>query len=106
MLNGSQENRFDFDDAQSAAERGLQVVSARFLDSEPFNWNLFEGFDNMRVLTYSVSAPMIVRMLEKYSFKHFECVVGYEGGLGRFADIIAFLDRKITPPGFKWPWNN
>ena len=80
MLNGSQENRFDFDDAQSAAERGLQVVSARFLDSEPFNWNLFEGFDNMRVLTYSVSAPMIVRMLKQYSFKHFECVFGYEGG--------------------------
>jgi len=49
---------------------------------------------------------MIVRMLKKYSFKHFECVFGYERGLGRFADIIAFLDKKITPRGFKWPWNN
>jgi hypothetical protein len=96
MLNGSQQNRLDFDDAHSAAERGLQVVSAKFIDAEPFNWSLFEGFDHMRVLTYSVSVPMIVRMLERYSFQHFECVFGYEGGLGRFADIIAFQQFLVN----------
>lgn len=96
MLNGPQQNRLDFDDAHSAAERGLQVVSAKFLDAEPFNWSLFEGFEEMRVLTYSVSAPMIVRMLERYSFQHFECVFGYEGGLGRFAHVIAFQQYLVN----------
>ena len=50
----------------------------------------------MRVLTYSVSTPMIVRMLDRYSFERFECVFGYEGGLGRFADIVAFQQFLIN----------
>ncbi|MDA1349304.1 MAG: phospholipase D-like domain-containing protein [Chloroflexi bacterium] len=88
--NDTVQNRLDFDDAQSVAERGLQVVSAQFLSVEPFTKNIFEGFDEMRALTYSVSTPMIVRMLDRYSFQRFECVFGYEGGLGRFATVIAF----------------
>ena len=88
--NDTVQNRLDFDDAQSVAERGLQVVSAQFLKVDPFTWSIFEGFDEMRALTYSVSTPMIVRMLDRYSFQRFECVFGYEGGLGRFATVIAF----------------
>ncbi len=53
MVNDSIQNRLDFDDAHSAAERGLQVVSARFNNVEPFSWSVFDGFDHMRVLTYS-----------------------------------------------------
>ena len=64
-------------------------MTAKFLNAKPFDWTMFEGFDRMRVLTYSVSTPMIVRMLYKYSFKHFECVFGYEGGLRRFSEVIA-----------------
>ena len=74
MLNDPQQRRLDFDDAYSAAQRGLQVVSAEFRSVEPFNWTLFDGYDRMRVLTYSVSTPMIVRMLDRYSFQRFECV--------------------------------
>lgn len=96
MVNDSIQNRLDFDDAHSAAERGLQVVSARFNNVEPFSWSVFDGFDHLRVLTYSVSTPMIVRMLDKYSFQRFECVFGYEGGLGRFADVIAFQQFLIN----------
>ena len=79
-----------FDEGESIASRSLQVVNAQFLGVEPFSWSLFEGFNSMRALTYSVSTPMIVRMLDRFNFDHFECVFGFEAGLGRFATIIAF----------------
>ena len=69
---------------------GLRVVSARFLDEEKFNWDLFSGYDSLRVLTYSASINAIVRMLDQYSFATFECVFGYEGTLRDFKDILAF----------------
>ena len=96
MSNGQRQNRLDFDDAQSTAERGLQVANVTFKNANTFDWSLFDGFDEMRVLTYSVSTPMIVRMLSQYSFQHFECVFGYEGGLGRFAEVIAFQQFMIN----------
>ena len=49
-------------------EEGLKVVTARFRKVEPFSWNLFDGFDRMRVLTYSASAETIARMLKEYTF--------------------------------------
>ena len=39
---------------------------------------------------------MIVRMLDRYSFERFECVFGYEGGLGRFADVVAFQQFLVN----------
>ena len=69
---------------------GLRVVSARFLDEQKFDWDLFDGYDSLRVLTYSASISAIVRMLDKYSFTDFECVFGYEGTLRDIRDILAF----------------
>ncbi len=69
---------------------GLRVVSARFLDEQMFNWDLFDGYDSLRVLTYSASINAIVRMLDRYSFTEFECVFGYEGILCDIKDILAF----------------
>ena len=89
MLTAPQQHRLDFDDAHSTVERGLQVVRATSRSVEPFDWSLFDGFDSLRVLTYSASIRAIVRMLDRHSFQHFECVFGYEGGLGRLADVIA-----------------
>ena len=57
---------------------GLRVVSAGFLDEQKFDWDLFNGYDSLRVLTYSASINAIVRMLDRYSFAKFECVFGYE----------------------------
>ena len=88
MLDDSIRNRFD-------AEQDLKVVTAQFKGVEPFNWNIFSGFDRMRVLTYSASAQMIVRMLDRYSFTFFECVFGYEGGLQQVAEIVAFQQLQI-----------
>jgi len=76
---------FDLDDGA-----GLRVVSARFLDEQKFNWNLFDGYDCLRVLTYSASIGAIVRMLDNYSFATFECVFGYEGILHDIKDVLAF----------------
>ncbi len=51
---------------------------------------MFEGYDSLRVLTYSASANAIVRMLDNYSFETFECVFGYEGTLREIRSILAF----------------
>jgi hypothetical protein len=76
---------FDFDDGA-----GLRVVSARFLDEQKFDWSLFDGYENLRVLTYSASVDAIVRMLDKYSFTNFECIFGYLGVLRDIKDILSF----------------
>ncbi|MBI4333317.1 MAG: phospholipase D family protein [Chloroflexi bacterium] len=68
--------------------QGLNVVYARFERSEPFTFQVFQGFDSLRVLTYSASIPMTVRMLNL--FNTVECVFGYEGVLADFSTILAF----------------
>ena len=69
---------------------GLRVVNARFVSERQFDWSLFEGYDQLRVLTYSASVNAIVRMLDNYSFNFFECVFGYEGTLRDIKNILAF----------------
>ena len=62
-------------DDQSAFElddgTGLRVVRASFAGESKFSWDLFEGYDSLRVLTYSASTNAIVRMLDNYSFETF-----------------------------------
>lgn len=87
MVNNSMQNRLGFVDVHSS-EQGLKVVTAQFKDVEPFSWTIFDGFDRMRVLTYSASSQMIVKMLERYHFSIFECIFGYEGGLQQVADVV------------------
>lgn len=89
-----------FDEASGASEfqgglglddgGGLRVVSAKFLGEQKFSWDLFDGYENLRVLTYSASVNAIVRMLDKYSFTNFECVFGYQGVLRDIKDILSF----------------
>ena len=69
---------------------GLRVVRARFLDEQKFEWDLFEGYEKLRVLTYSASVNAIVRMLDNYSFDSFECVFGCENTLRDIKTILAF----------------
>lgn len=74
------------DEAVGRTEQ-LNVVHARFERSEPFTFSLFDGFDSLRVLTYSVSIPMTVKMVER--FDTVECVFGYEGIIHDFSHILA-----------------
>ncbi len=69
---------------------GLRVVEARFVDESKFQWELFHGFDSIRVLTYSASIPAIVKMLDEFEFDSFECVFGCEATLRDIKDVLAF----------------
>ena len=69
---------------------GLRVVNARFLDEQKFGWDLFDGYESLRVLTYSASVSAIIRMLDKYSFNNFDCMFGYQGVLHDIKDILSF----------------
>ena len=86
-FNGASDNqaKFTLDDG-----RGLRVVNARFMDERQFDWSLFEGYEILRVLTYSASTPAIIRMLDNYSFDRFECVFGSEVTLRDIKNILAF----------------
>ena len=74
---------------------GLRVVSAKFNSEQKFDWDVFDGFDTLRVLTYSVSVDAILRMLDKYAFTTFECVFCYEGIIRDMKDILAFQKTVV-----------
>lgn len=74
---------------------GLRVAVVDFQREIPFDWSLFDGFDTLRVLTYSASAGSIVRMLDKHEFKHFECVFGSESTLHDLKNLLAFQQIAI-----------
>ncbi len=85
------ENRgFDFDDGG-----GLRVAHVRFESEAKFDWSLFDGYDRIRILTYSAGVGAIVRLLERHSFSEFECVFGCEGTLRTLKDIMAFQQVAI-----------
>ena len=65
----------------------LNVVYAKFVRSEPFNMSLFNEYTSLKVLTYSASISMTVKMLHR--FEQVECVFGYEGIIQDFAAVIA-----------------
>ena len=69
---------------------GLRVVKARFVSQRKFDWELFAGYDQLRVLTYSASVNAIVRMLNQFSFSAFECVFGCEATLRDIKNVLAF----------------
>ena len=73
---------------------GLRVVNARFVSERQFDWDLFAGYDQLQVLTYSTSVNAIVRMLDQYSFSTFECVFGYEGTLRDFKNVPGLSEGR------------
>ena len=81
---------FDIDDGS-----GLRVARARFESESKFAWSLFDGFDRIRVLTYSAGVSAIVRLLDSHGFSDFECVFGCENTLRTLRDIMAFQQVAI-----------
>ena len=86
----AEQRGFTLDDGSS-----LNVVKARFRSKQPFEWELFRGYDTLRVLTYSASIPAIVKMLDDFDFARFECVFGCESTLRDIKDILAFQQVAI-----------
>ena len=76
-------------------EDHLKVVYAKYIKSEPFAMSLFEGYTSLKVLTYSVSIPMTVKMLNL--FESVECVFGFEGIIYDFGTVIAA--QKVISEG-------
>ena len=74
----------------------LNAVHAQFQRGEPFSLELFEGFESLRVLTYSASILMTVKMLNR--FETVECVFGYEGVLQKFSTVLAC--QKVLSENF------
>ncbi len=66
------------------------MVHATFVKEQKFTWDVFQGYDCLRVLTYSASVNAIVRMLDQHSFSYFECVFGCEHTLRDIKTILAF----------------
>ena len=83
-------DQFSFDDGA-----GLRVVEAAFQGERKFSWRLFDGYDSIRVLTYSAGISAIVRLLDRHDFKTFECVFGSEHTLHDLRDILAFQQYAI-----------
>ena len=81
---------FDIDDGT-----GLRVARVRFESESKFSWALFDGFDRIRILTYSAGVSAIVRLLNNHGFSDFECVFGCEGTLRTLRDIMAFQQVAI-----------
>ncbi|MXY46516.1 MAG: NgoFVII family restriction endonuclease, partial [Chloroflexi bacterium] len=75
---------------------GLRVADAKFLGESKFEWDLFDGYDAIRILTYSAGISAIVRLLDKHDFSNFECVFGSEKTLHSIKDIIAFQQIAVS----------
>ena len=56
---------------------------------------MFDGYDRIRILTYSAGVGAIVRLLDKHGFSDFECVFGCESTLRALKDIMAFQQVAI-----------
>ena len=92
MTNGRQQASFASDDSDSRTrDSGLTVPRASLTGLEPFDRNLFAGFESMKVLTYTASLRMIVGLLRDFEYREFECVFGHSGILpADVSDILAF----------------
>lgn len=57
---------------------GLEVCYSKFLKQDRLeDWReLFLGFDNIRIITFSSSASMITRLLKTFNFKSFQVIFG------------------------------
>ena len=89
-MNPKESLRFELDDGT-----GLRVASARFESESKFSWALFDGYDRIRILTYSAGVGAIVRLLDRHGFSDFECVFGCESTLRTLKDIMAFQQVAI-----------
>ncbi len=83
--------QFEMDDGT-----GLRVAKASFESESKFSWSMFDGYDRIRILTYSAGVSAIVRLLDKHAFNDFECVFGCEGTLRTLRDILAFQQVAIS----------
>ena len=72
----------------------LQIVKAKFWETESVSWQeLFEGFDEMYVITFSSGIQFMVQLLEK--FKYAEVIFGCEGLVDDTIAAIMAVERTL-----------
>ena len=90
LLERGENPQFEIDDGT-----GLRVAKASFESESKFSWDMFDGYDRIRILTYSAGVSAIVRLLDRHGFQDFECVFGCESTLRTLRDIMAFQQIAI-----------
>ena len=89
-LSGGGQTGLLLDDPDSLLSR-LHVAKASFDHVEPFSLDLFRGYSSLRALTYSVSVPMITRLMREIGFDELEVVFGHAGLINRTVeDVLSF----------------
>jgi len=102
LIEASRKNRFEetpsaapmlpLDNAQAARDDALslQVVWPLEGKTERYNPSILEGFTDFRAVTYSVSIPTVLKLLERGNYERFEVVFGNDELLraGTAADVI------------------
>ena len=87
---GSGQTGLLLDDPDSLLTR-LHVAKVSFDHVEPFSLELFTGYSSLRALTYSVSIPMITRLIQEIGFDELEVVFGHAGLINRTVeDVLSF----------------
>ena len=72
-------------------DAGLRMLRARGLENAKFNMDgMFGGFKRLRILTYSASVGLVLKLLQQYQYERFECVFGCEATVRNFGDILKF----------------
>ena len=72
-------------------DSGLRMLRARGLENAKFNMDgMFGGFKRLRILTYSASVGLVLKLLQQYQYERFECVFGCEATVRNFGDILKF----------------
>ena len=95
-----QDTLFDLDDKDDSLSK-LDVVRVCFQDSESLNWrDLFEGFDDIKAITYSSGLSFMYDLLEMFD----TCEVGdgffinikhCPGGDFCFCDFVALANSEF-----------
>lgn len=91
-----QMNLFDMAEAEMTFDtrKKLQVVHAEFIDTESMTWQtLFDGYDEMHVITFSSGIHFMNQVLERFGYV--EIIFGCEGVLDESIATIMAVEAKL-----------
>ncbi|MBQ8317600.1 MAG: phospholipase D family protein [Lachnospiraceae bacterium] len=87
---------FDFDEGLTVdASRKLQVVQAKFIQSRELSWQeLFDGFDEMYVITFSSGLRFMEQLIDRFDYT--EIIFGCEGLVDDSLATIMAVERALV----------
>ena len=96
-----QQSLFDSTGATSLDPLTLQVVWPLEHRHEPFSPSMLTGYSRFQAVTYSVSVPMILKLLSEHDYEDFEVIFGSEdltlaSDLGGLVTAQLAIDEALT----------